>query len=202
MCMSLDVEVAARLAAMAMRGNALVGEVGGGLLGCRGIIHNPVCMHMLLHRIVQPQCIIVHPIFVKRTSHLALQSVITLTRECNAKPGMMWARRTAAGSLGKSNMQVCMDCTWSLLGRCATMCLLASCTLVMGALVVRKLLVAPESKMVHLLMVSMSMFTVQRSAAVARAYWVGIGQEGNIFWFSLILLVSSAPACQKFFYQS
>jgi hypothetical protein len=48
--------------------------------------------------------------------------------------------------------------------------------LVTGAPMVRKLLVAPESeyKMAHLLMVSMSMLTVQRSAVVASAYWVGI----------------------------
>jgi hypothetical protein len=38
--------------------------------------------------------------------------------------------------------------------------LLASCTLVMGASVVRKLLVVLEFKMAHLLMVSMSMLTV------------------------------------------
>jgi hypothetical protein len=49
------VEVAATLAAMAMRGNAMVGEVVGGLLVCRGIIHNPVYVHLLLHRIMQPQ---------------------------------------------------------------------------------------------------------------------------------------------------
>jgi hypothetical protein len=59
--------------------------------------------------------------------------------------------------------------------------LLASCTLVTGAPVVRKLLVVPESKKAHLLMVSMLMLTVQRSAAAAKAYWVGIRQEGNIF---------------------
>ncbi len=107
---------------------------------------------------------------MKRTLHPVLQSVTTLMRECNAKPGMMWARCAAAGSSGKSNMQVCVVCTWLPLGRCATIDLLAFCTVVIGMLVVRKLLVAPESKMAHLLMVSMSMLTVQRSAALARAY--------------------------------
>jgi hypothetical protein len=81
------------------------------------------------------------------------------------------------------------------------MVLLAIYTLMTGALVVRKLLIAPEPKMAHFLMVSMLMLTVQRSAAAAREYWVGIRQEGNLFWFSLILLVSSAPACQKLLYQ-
>ncbi len=125
-------EVAATLAAVAMRGNAVVGGDVGGLLGCRGIIHNPVHMHLLLHRIVWPGCIIVHPIFVKRTLHPVLQSGTTLARKCNAKPGMMWARHAMARSLGKSNVQVSVDCTWSLSGRCATMGLLASFALVMG----------------------------------------------------------------------
>jgi hypothetical protein len=114
---------------------------------------------------------------------------------------MMWARYAAAGSLGKFNVHVCMDCTWSPLGRHATVGLLAICMLVTGAPVVRKLFVAPESKMDYLLMVSMSLLTVQRSAAVASAYWVGIRQEGNRLWCSLIVLLSSAPACQKLLYK-
>ncbi len=61
------IEVAARLAAMAVWGTAVVGIVVGGILGTRGIIHNPVHMHLLPHRIVGPQCIMVHPILVKRT---------------------------------------------------------------------------------------------------------------------------------------
>jgi hypothetical protein len=48
------VEVAALLAAMAVRGYSVVGGVVGGLLGFRGIIHNPVCMYLLLHIIVRP----------------------------------------------------------------------------------------------------------------------------------------------------
>jgi hypothetical protein len=73
-------EVAATLAAMVVRGNEVVGMFVGGLLGCRGIIHNPVQMHLLLHIIVLPQFVMVHLIFVKRTSYPALQSVTTLTR--------------------------------------------------------------------------------------------------------------------------
>ncbi len=45
-------------------------------------------------------------------------------------------------------------------GQACTMGLLANCTLVTGVLVVRKLLVVPESKMANLLMVFMSMLTV------------------------------------------
>ena len=69
--------------------------------------------------------------------------------------------------------------------------------------VVRKLLVAPESKMAHLLMVSMSMLTVRRSVVAARAYdWVGVGRVGNIFCEIFILLLSTAPTCQKLLYHS
>jgi hypothetical protein len=130
-----------------------------------------------------------------------MQSVTLLMRECDAKPGMMWARHAAAGKLGKSNVQVCVDCIWLRLGRRAMMGLLASCTLVTGVPVVRKLLIGLESKMAQLLMVSMLMLTVQRRVVVARAYgWVGVGGEGNIFWCRFILHVSSAPACQKLLY--
>ncbi len=198
---SLAVEVAATLATMAVWGTAVVGVVIGGILGTRSIIHNPVCMHLLPHRIVRPRCVMVHPFLVKRTLHPALQSVATLMSECDANPGMMWERCAAAGSLDKSNMHMCVDRTWSSLGMHAMMGLLASCTLVMGAPVVRNFLIVPESKITHLLMVSMLMLTVQRSAAAASAYWVGIGQEGIRLWFNLILLLLSAPACQKLLYQ-
>ncbi len=110
----LTVEVAATLAAMAVWGTAVVGVVVGGILRTRGIIHNPVCMHLLLHRIVQPRCVMVNPILVKRTLHPVLQSVTTLTSECDANPGMMWARHAAAGSLGKT---ICM-CAWTAPGLC------------------------------------------------------------------------------------
>jgi hypothetical protein len=68
--------------------------------------------------------------------------------------------------------------------------------------VVRKLLVAPESKMAHWLMVSKSMLTVWRSVAAARAYrWVGVSRVCNIV-FTFILLLLAAPACQKLLYHS
>ncbi len=53
--------------------------------------------------------------------------------------------------------------------------------------------------MTHLLMISMSMLTVRRSAAAARAYgsWVGVGRVDNIFCEMFILLLSAAPPCQK-----
>jgi hypothetical protein len=61
---------------------------------------------------------------------------------------MMGARHAVVGKLGKSSVHVCVDCTRATLGKHATMGLVARQTLLMGTLVVRKLLVAPESKMV------------------------------------------------------
>ena len=68
--------------------------------------------------------------------------------------------------------------------------------------VVRKLLVAPESKMAHWLIVSKSMLTVRRSVVVARAYlWVGVGRLCNVVFIFIVLLLA-APACQKLLYHS
>jgi len=75
--------------------------------------------------------------------------------------------------------------------------------LVTCAPVVRKLLIAPESKMVYLLMVAMPMLTVRRSVVTARACgWVGVGRVDNIFCEIFILLLSAAPPCQKLLYHS
>jgi hypothetical protein len=98
-------------------------------------------------------------------------------------------------------MMVCVNSTRSPLGKRATMGLMARWTLLMGALVARKLLVAPESKMAQLLMESMPMLTVWRRVAAVRAYgWVGFRREGNKFAPRFILLVLPAPACQKLLY--
>ncbi len=79
---------------------------------------------------------------------------------CEANPGMMRARHAVVGRLAKFSMHVCVDCTRSPLGKHATMGLMASWTLLTGALVMRKMLVAPESKMTQMLMEPMSMLTV------------------------------------------
>jgi hypothetical protein len=195
----LAVEVAVTLVAMVMGGRLLVGSIVSGSMGWRGIIHNPVRMHLLPHRIMRPQYLIKHPIFMNSTSHPALHSMTMLMRECEANLGMMCAR--VVGRSGKSSVHVCVDCTRAPLGKCATMGLMARRTLLMGALVVRKLLIALEFKMAQLLMESMSILTVRRRAAVVRAYgWVGFGREGNNFAPRFIILVSPAPACQKLLY--
>jgi hypothetical protein len=54
--------------------------VDGGM-GQRGIIHNPVCVHLLPQRMILSQYVIVHLILVKVTLQPALHRVIMEMRE-------------------------------------------------------------------------------------------------------------------------
>ncbi len=65
-------------------------------------------------------------------------------------------------------MQVCVDCTLSPFSRWATRGTVAVQMFVAGALVVRKWLVAPESRIAHRLMVLASVEIVLRSTAAAK----------------------------------
>jgi hypothetical protein len=104
---SAAVDVASMLVAMAI-GRALAVACSGMRAGdvVRGIIHRPVRVHSLPHRIVLPWCMIVHPNFMKWTSHLAFVKVGTKTRECDASPGLMCACRATARSIGRVSKQV------------------------------------------------------------------------------------------------
>ena len=66
-------------------------------------------------------------------------------------------------------MQVWIDCTLSPLGRRAMRGTVAGMMLVAGASVVRKWLVAPESRMAQFLMVAASVEIVLRRMAAASA---------------------------------
>ncbi len=101
-------------------------------------------------------------IFVNITVHPALHIVTTERREWDARPGMMWAACALAGRSGRSMVQVCVDCTLSLLGRRAMRGTVAGTMLVAGASVVRKWLVAPESRIAHCLMVLASVAIIRR----------------------------------------
>ena len=115
-------------------------------------------------------------IFVKVTVHPALHMVTTERREWDARPGMIWAARAPVGRSGRSRVQVCVDCTLSPLGRRAMMGTSAGTMLVAGASVVRKWLVAPESRIAHFLMVVASVVIDRRRTEAANAYlWVGVG---------------------------
>jgi len=108
-------------------------------------------------------------IFVNVTVHPALNIVTTERREWDARPGMMWAARAPAGRSGSSRVQVCVNCTLSLLGRRAMRGTVAGTMLVAGASVVMKWRVAPESRIAHCLMVLASVAIVQRRTEAASA---------------------------------
>jgi hypothetical protein len=85
-------------------------------------------------------------IFVKVTVYPVLHIVTTESNKCDAGPGITWAAWALAGRSGKSRVQVCVDCTLSTFGRQAMMGTAASTMLVAGALIVKKWLVALESR--------------------------------------------------------
>jgi hypothetical protein len=110
-----------------------------------------------------------HPILVKVTVQPVLHIVTTDRRECNVRLGMMWAYLAAAGSSGRSRVQVCIDWTLSPFGRWATRGTVAAQMFVAGASVVRKWLVVPESRIAHCLMVLALVEIVLRSTTTANA---------------------------------
>ncbi len=85
------------------------------------------------------------------------------------RPGMMWAAWAHGGNEGMLMVHVCVECTRSPLGRQAMMGLVVGTMLVAGALVIRKWLVAPESRMAHRLMVSALVLIVFNRTEAAKA---------------------------------
>ena len=145
-----------------------------------GSIQRPVCVHFRPQTMVRPRYVMVHPILVKCTSQPALHKVTTDRREWEARPGIMWAARAVRGRVGMSSVHVCVECTRSPLGRRAMMGAVVCWTFEAGASVVRKWLVAPESRIAQRLMVSASGVIVLSSVAAAKAYLqVGI-ERGKV----------------------
>ncbi len=115
-------------------------------------------------------------IFVKVTVHLALHMVTIERRECDARPGMMCAVQAPAGRFGRSRVNVWVECTLLPLGRRAMRGTAAGRMLVAGALVVKKWLVAPESRIAHCLMVAVLVVMVlSRTEVVNAKLWVVVG---------------------------
>jgi hypothetical protein len=108
-------------------------------------------------------------IFVKVILHPALHIVTTESNGCDARPGIIWAAWVPAGRSGKSRVQVCVNCTLSPFGRWEMRGTAARTIFVAGALVVKKWLVAPESRLAHHLMVSTLTLIVLRRMEAARA---------------------------------
>jgi hypothetical protein len=116
----------------------LLFAVDGGV-GQRGIIHNPIRVHLLWQRMTLLRYVIlVHPILVKTTLQPALHRVTMEMREWEARPGMIWACCAEAGRAGMSRVHVCLECTRSPFGSRAMIGLLMGRMLVMGATVVKK----------------------------------------------------------------
>ncbi len=109
-----------------------------------------------------------NPIFVKLMVQPALHIITTESSKWEARPGMMWADRASGGNNGMLSVHVCIECTRLPFGRRAMMGMVIGRMLVAGALVVRKWLVAPESRMAHHLMVLASVLIVLRRIEAAR----------------------------------
>ncbi len=114
-------------------------------------------------------------ILVKVTVHPALHMVTTESSKCDTRLGMTWAERAPASRSGRSRVQVCVGCTLSPLGGRAMRGTVDRTMLMSFALVVRKWLVAPESRMAHCLMVAALTLIGLRRTEAAKCIVVGGG---------------------------
>ncbi len=115
----------------------LLFAVDGGV-GQRGIIYNPVHVHLLPQIITLPRYLILHPILVKTTLQPVLHRMMMEMREWEARLGMIWAWCAEVGRAGMSRVHVCMECTCLPFGSWAMMGLLVEHMLVMGTAVMKK----------------------------------------------------------------
>ncbi len=80
--MNIHQQMASMLADMMVGGGmAKLMLVNNGGVRQRGIIHNPVRVHLLPQRMILPQYVIVHPILVKTKLQPTLHRVMMETRE-------------------------------------------------------------------------------------------------------------------------
>jgi hypothetical protein len=79
-------------------------------VGQRGIICNPVRVHLLPQRMLLLQYITVHLILVKATLQPTLHKVTAKMREWEARPGMMWACQAKVGRAKMLSVHMC----WSV----------------------------------------------------------------------------------------
>ncbi len=82
---------------------------------------------------------------------------------------MMWVARARGGNKEMLMVHMCVECTRSQLGRRAMMGLVVGKMLVAGALVIRKWLVVPDSRMAHRLMVLALVLIVFNRTEAAKA---------------------------------
>ncbi len=72
----------------------------------RGTINKPVQVHLWPHTILWPRHTMVQLILVKVTVYPALNIVTMERRECDARPGMMWAAQAAGRRSSRSRVHV------------------------------------------------------------------------------------------------
>jgi hypothetical protein len=121
---------------------------------------------------------IVRPILVKWMVQPALHKLTTDRSECEARPRMMWVVRAHGGNEGMLMVHVCVECTHLPSVRWAIIGLVVGTILVVGASVVRKWLVKPESRMAHCLMVLVLVLIVLIGQKLQRhSRWWGPNEE-------------------------
>ena len=76
-----------------------------------GTIHSPVFVHFAHCMTILPQYLMVQPILVNVTSHLALHKCTTDNSDSEwcANPGMMWASLAFGERSGNANVHVSVD---------------------------------------------------------------------------------------------
>ena len=119
--------------------------------GAMGTSHSPVRRHLCPLMMARPRYLTVQPILVNMTSHPALHNVTTDRRECDASPGIRCAFRAACGRAGIAMVQSCVVVTLDPSGMVTLMGDSVSRTFSTGAVMSKKLLVAPESNIAQLL---------------------------------------------------
>ena len=146
-----------------------VGDWVGSSVGFNLIIHSPVLVHFLPFMIIFPLCFTVTSILVKVISQPASHSVTTESREWDARPGMMYPVRAFSGKPGRLSRHLWVDLTLFPSGSVTVIRCWSPSIIVASASVIKKLLVAPESKIAQCFMFSFVRVIVLRRFVAAPA---------------------------------
>ena len=138
-------------------------------LGFSLTIHSPVLMHFLPLMMTFPLCFTMTSIFVKVISHPASHSVTTESKEWDARPGTMNPICGFCGKNGRLSRHFWVDLTLFPSGRVTLICCWSPSIIFASASVIKKLLVAPESKIAQCFMFSFVRVMVSSRFAAAPA---------------------------------
>ena len=127
-----------------------VGFTVGFVVGSRGTIQRPVLWHFRPVIITSSLYVTLTLALLKVTSQPLSHRITTDINEWEARPGIICPLRAALGSPGIFRVHLCVD--WTLLpsGRLTFIPSVVASLVSTWALVIIKLLVAPESKIAHL----------------------------------------------------